>query len=128
MPEDLKTMSLKELSLKAPKSTDKNNKAPSSLGNKKQNSQSMPQGLDSTGSTVPVIAPTYIGSLDDLSREPLSDDSEDEMVLWDLNGTPRAFQLYIRIDGNKWFSMTHAHIITITWNRYYYCFYHEHNE
>lgn len=83
MPEDLKTMSLKELSLKAPKSTDKDNKGPSPLGNKKLNSHSMPQGLDSTGNTVSAeVAGTCIGSLDDLSREPLSDsEDEDEMVL-----------------------------------------------
>lgn len=42
----------------------------------------MPQGLESTGNNA-VVAPevTAIGSLDDLSREPLSDDSEDEMTL-----------------------------------------------
>ena len=82
LPDDLKTMSLKELSQKVPKSTDKSNKVPSPLDNKKLNSRSMPQGLESTGNNA-VVAPevTAIGSLDDLSREPLSDDSEDEMVL-----------------------------------------------
>lgn len=46
----------------------------------------MPQGLESTGNNA-VVAPevTAIGSLDDLSREPLSDDSEDEMTLWDIS-------------------------------------------
>ena len=83
LPDDMKTMSLKQLSMPVPKSNNKN-KGPSPLANKKLNSQSMPQGLDATGNSsgsVTSASSCISQSEEDLSREPLSDDSEDEMVL-----------------------------------------------
>ena len=86
LPEDMKTMSLKKISMLAPKSSNKN-KGPSPLSNKKLNSQSMPQGLETTGTAnnpglQAVVSASISQSEEDLSREPLSDnDSDDEMVL-----------------------------------------------